>query len=222
MLVKNVEIPQLMNYSQIGPTFFFFPSSYNCQSLLSLLSRSPESYGKFYPKMLGLLAFCAISWRKKCKKREELAESLPSSLFTRNYFLLLDTGPSCSAIFPLLWTVNNFQLVLTLFAHDKPNCFVSAGRNERNRRTGNLRLGLKQSSFLLGLCLWTLLLTFLFLTPLREWKYFYRVEHFGKYIHGNAGFDLVPAEVNDRVLVSLWEMATLCKGCPEKPLVSIW
>lgn len=189
-----------MNWWQVGPTFFFFP--YDYQSLISLLSRSPESHGKLYPQMLGLLA-CAISWRKKCKKREELAESLPSSLFTRNYFLLLDTGPSCSAVFPLLLTVNNFQLVLTLFAHDRQNCFVPAGCNERNRWAENLRLGVKQSSFVLGLCLWTPLLTFSFLTPLRDWKYFYSVKHFGKCIHGTDGFDLVPAEVNDNVLVSL-------------------
>lgn len=156
------------------------------------------------------------------KKRGELAESLPSSLFTRNYFLLLDTRPSCSAIFPLLLTVNNFQLVLTLFAHDKQNCFVSAGHNERNRWAENLRLGLKQSSFVLGLCLWTPLLTCSFLTPLREWKYFYRVERFEKYVCGNAGCDLVLAEVNDSILVSLWEMAMLFKDCPQKTVVCIW
>lgn len=92
--------------------------------------------------------WCYFLKKKKCKKREELAESLPSSLFTRNYFLLLDTGPSCSAVFPLLLTVNNFQLVLTLFAHEEQNCFVSAECNERNRWAENVRP--KQSSFVLG------------------------------------------------------------------------
>lgn len=40
-------------------------------------------------------------------------------------------------------------------------------------------------------------------------------------MHSNARFDLVPAEVNDNILVSLWEMAMLRKDGPQKTLVFI-
>lgn len=176
-----------------------------------------EATKNFIPKCWDYWHFVLFLEEKKCKKREELAESLPSSLFTRNYFLLLDRGPSCSAVFPLLLTVNNFQLVLTLFAQ---TVLYLLGVM---RETDELRIwGRSRALLCWGLCLWTPLLTFSFLTPLRERKYFYRVEHFGKYIRGNARFDLVPAEVNDNVLVALWEMVMLCQDCPQKTLVFIW
>ena len=113
MLVKNLKIPQhwwtgdsLCFYLWLPVTDFLFVKV--TRKLWKTLS--PNA------RITGILFYFL---KKKCKKREELGESLPLSLFTRNYFLLLDTRPSCSAIFPLLLTVNNFQLVLTLFKMSK-------------------------------------------------------------------------------------------------------
>lgn len=68
--------------------------------------------------------------------------------------------------------------------------------------------GSEAELFFVGTVFMNSSVTFSFLTPLRECKYFYRVEHFWE-IHPWSwlDFDLVPAEADDNVLAGLWEMA---------------
>lgn len=82
-----------------------------------------------------------------------------------------------------------------------------------------MKQGLRQSSFFVGTVFMNSAVTFSFLTPLRECKYFYRAEHFWE-MHPWSwlDLDLEPAEANDNVLAGLWEMVVCFAGMDLKRL----
>lgn len=74
-----------------------------------------------------------------------------------------------------------------------------------------MKRGLRQSSFFVGTVFMNSSVTFSFLTPLRECKYFYRVEHFWE-IHPWSWLDVDP------VPAGLWEKAVCSAGIDLKRL----